>query len=901
MKAYTSVPRDFTRVKEKILFNLTKRQIICFGLAALIGLPSYFFIKESADSTTATLFMVFLMVPLFLFAMYEKNGQPLEVIIKNFIQARFLRKKERPYKTSNRYARQKEATKEKDSQNPLKRLKKRLTKNSPETAQQSIPYEKMYPDGTCKVRNNYYSKTIQFQDRNYQLLKDEDKEQILDDWGVFLKLFGSEVQFELSYMSLPEDREELDRKLRIPCRLDGLDDLRAEHSAMLKKRAIAGSKGLWDAKLLSFGVEAKTLQEARVKLQHIENEVMSGFEKLGVEAKILDGKERLKIMHRMLHMREHGKFFFDWKNLYLSGLSTKDMIAPTSFCFDEGRTFQIADGYGAVSYVSVTASELDDEILKEILHSESCQVATMHIQTVEQAKAIKMVKKIITEIDRSKIEEQKKAVRSGYDMDILPSDLSTFAQDARKLLKGLQSEDERMFLVTFLVVNTGKTKQQLEENISRLSRTVQQKDCEFCRLDYQQEQGLMSSLPLAQNLIEIQRALTTSSTAIFVPFTAQEIFHEGGAAICYGVDQVTKRLIVADRKKLKAPNALIVGSSGSGKSFKSKEEMTSVLLMTQDDVIVCDPEAEYRPLVEKLGGQVIRICANSQDYINPLDINMNYSEEDDPLALKAEFIMSLFELILDGSKGLEPEERTIIDRCLPRVYEQYFKNPIPENLPVLGDLYEELKKQDEKEAHRITTALEMYVTGSLKVFNHRTNVDLKNRMVCFDIKDLGNQLKKLGMLVVQDHIWGRVTANRSIGRNTWYYADEFHLLLKEPQTAAYAVETWKRFRKHGGICTAITQDVKDFLKSYEIENIIENSDFVLMFNQGSGDRNILADRLDISPEQLKYVTGAKEGSGLMFYGNVILPFEDDYPKDTEMYKVMTTKLNEVVHLESGRR
>ncbi len=453
-----------------------------------------------------------------------------------------------------------------------------------------------------------------------------------------------------------------------------------------------------------------------------------------------------------------------------------------------------------------------------------------------------------------------------------------------------------MFLVTFLIINTGETKQQLNENISRTSRIVQQKNCEFCRLDYQQEQGLMSCLPLAQNLIEIQRALTTSSTAIFIPFTEQEIFQEGGAAIYYGIDQVTKQLIIADRKKLKAPNALIVGSSGSGKSYKSKEEMTSVLLSTKDDVIICDPEAEYRPLVEKLGGQVIRICGTSRDYINPLDINMNYSEEENPLVLKAEFIMSLFELIMGGADRLEAEERSIIDRCIPKIYEKYFSEPIQENMPILGDLYEELLKQDDKEVHRIVTALEMYVKGSLKVFNHRTNVDLKKRMVCFDIKDLGNQLKRIGMLIVQDHVWGRVTANRSIGKCTWYYADEFHLLLKEPQTASYAVETWKRFRKHGGICTAITQDVKDFLKSYEIENIIENSDFVMMFNQGSGDKNILAERLDISKEQLKYVTGAKEGTGLLSYGGIILPFEDDYPKDTELYKVMTTKLHEIVPL-----
>lgn len=900
MKIYTSVPRDLTRVKEKLIFNLTKRQLVCFGLAAFIGLPSYFLLKNMVDSTLATLCMVTIMIPMFLLAMYEKNGQHLEVILRNFIRTRFLRVKERPYKISNRYTDvgSKKSEGESETANLIMRIKARLTKNSPKTAQQSIPYQKMYPDGICKVKNHYYSKTIWFEDRNYQLLKKEDKEMVLEDWANLLKLFGSSVQFELSYMSLPEDMEKVDRKLRIPFRPDGLDQLREENFRMLKTHFIEGTKCLERIRLLTFGIEADSLKIAKIKLSHIEKEVLENLRKSGVEAGTLDGTERLQIMYRMLHFNDQGKFFFDWKTLNQSGMSTKDFISPNSFTFGEGNTFKIGNSYAAVSCLSITASEFDDEVLKDILDSDSVQNVTMHVQTVEKTAAIRMVKKTITELDRSKIDEQKKAVRFGYDMDILPSDLATFARDAKKLLEALQSEDEIMLLVTFLILNTGRTKEQLEENISRISRVVRQKDCDLWRLEYQQEQGIMSCLPLAQNQIEIQRGLTTSSTAILIPFMEQKIFHEGGAAIYYGVDQLTKELIIADRKRLKAPNALIFGSSGSGKSYKAKEEMTSVLLVTNDDVIICDPEAEYRPLVEKLGGQVIRICASSKDYINPLDINMNYSEEDDPLALKAEFILSMFELILEGSEGLQPEERTVIDRCLPKIYEKYFREPIPENMPILEDLYNELLKQDGKEAYRVSTALEMYVKGSLKVFNHRTNVDLKNRMVCFDIKDLGNQLKKLGMLIVQDHVWGRVTINRGVGRSTWYYADEFHLLLKEPQTATYAVETWKRFRKHGGICTGITQDVKDFLKSYEIENIIENSDFILMFNQGAGDRNILADRLDISPEQLKYVTGAGEGKGLMFYGDVILPFEDNYPKDTEMYRIMTTKLNEITPIEN---
>ena len=891
MKIYTSVPRDFTRVKEKVIFNLTKRQIVCFGGAALIGVPSYFFIKNFAGATAASMVMVLLMVPLFLFAMYEKNGQTLDVILRNYFKTSFMRAKSRPYRAEFEWL--KDAQK-KEEKSWKERLKQELQKDSPKTSQQSIPYQKMYKDGICKVTDTYYSKTILFYDRNYQLLNEEDKKSFLDDWGSFLKLFGNTVQFQFSYMKLPEDKNKTKNRLKYTLKFDGLDYLREEVSDVIRMHHESTSKGLEEIKLLTFGIEAHSLQDAKIKLEQIEKEVLENLRLMKIKAESLDGKKRLHCMHRMLHVGDARAFSFEWDYLVDTGLITKDYIAPVSMRFLEGSKFKIGKQYAAVSYISIDASDLNDEVLNQILDVESSQIVNMHVKTLDKAAAIKMVKRTIAELDKSKIDEQKKAVLGGYDMDIIPTDLNTYAKDARWLLNALQSEDEMLHLVTLIVMNIGRTEAELEEQKGKLKRILQQNDCGIWSLDYQQEEGFGSSLPLSLNLLNINRALTTSSTAIFIPFEEEEISHDSDSAIYYGVDQVTKKLIVADRKKLKAPNALIVGSSGSGKSYKAKEEMSSVILKTDDDVIICDPEAEYRTLVEKLGGQVIRICANSKDYINPLDIHMNYSEEDDPLALKAEFIMSFFELILGGSDRLEAEERSIIDRCIPEIYRKYFDEPIPENMPILEDLYNEILKQEEEKAKRIATTLELYVKGSLRVFNHRTNVDMNNRMVCFDIKDLGNQLKKIGMLVIQDHVWGKVSENRCIGKSTWYYADEFHLLLKEKQTAAYAVEIWKRFRKHGGICTAITQDIKDLLKSYEIENIIENSDFIMMFNQGSGDKDIVAERLDISQEQLKYVTGAREGTGLLSYGGIILPFEDDYPKDTEMYRVMTTKLSELV-------
>ena len=763
----------------------------------------------------------------------------------------------------------------------------------PRTAQQSIPFQRMFPDGICRVSDRYYTKTIQYQDINYQLAQQEDKTAIFEEWCSFLNFFDSSIHFELSFMNMATDAEVFEKNIRIPLRNDHFNSVRSEYSQMLKTQLAQGNNGLTKTKYITFGIEAESMREAKPRLDHVQTNLMNNFKRLGVVAKVLNGKDRLQLMHAMFHMGDNDRFYFDWNWLAGSGLSVKDFIAPTSFSFPGGRTFTMGNLHGAMSYLQITASDLSDQLLKDFLDIETSEIVTMHIQSVDQTAAIKQIKHTITELDRSKIEEQKKAVRAGYDMDIIPSDLATYGKDAKALLKELQSQNERMFLITFLIMNTGKTEQELENNVFQASSIAQKHNCNLRRLDFQQEQGLMSSLPLANNLIEIQRALTTSSTAIFIPFTTQELFQNGDEALYYGLNALSNNLIMVDRKKLKNPNGLILGTPGSGKSFSAKREITNAFLVTDDDVIICDPEAEYTPLVNCLEGQVIKISPTSTHYINPMDINESYSEDDNPLALKADFILSLCELIVGGKEGLQPIEKTVIDRCVHQIYQHYFEDPKPENMPLLEDLYHALLQQEEKEAHRVATALEIYVKGSLNLFNHRTNVDINNRFVCYDIKELGKQLKKIGMLIVQDQVWGRVTANRSAGKTTRYYMDEFHLLLKEEQTAAYSVEIWKRFRKWGGIPTGITQNVKDLLSSREVENIFENSDFVYMLNQAAGDRQILAQQLNISPHQLSYVTHSGEGEGLLFYGNVILPFVDHFPTDLALYKIMATKLSDI--------
>ena len=904
------------------------------------------------------------------------------------------------------------------------------TDRKEKSAQDSIPYERMWPDGICRVADGHYTKTIQFQDINYQLSQNEDKAAIFEGWCDFLNYFDSSIQFQLSFLNLAASEETFARAINIPLQGDDFDTIRVEYMTMLQNQLAKGNNGLIKTKYLTFGVDADSLKAAKPRLERIETDILNNFKRVGVAAEALDGKARLAQLHGIFHMDEQVPFRFEWEWLAPSGLSTKDFIAPSSFEFRTGKQFRMGKKYGAVSFLQILAPELNDRMLADFLDMESSLIVSLHIQSVDQIKAIKTVKRKITDLDKSKIEEQKKAVRAGYDMDIIPSDLATYGAEAKKLLQDLQSRNERMFLVTFLVLNTADNPRQLGNNVFQASSIAQKYNCQLTRLDFQQEEGLMSCLPLGLNQIEIQRGLTTSSTAIFVPFTTQELFQNGKEALYYGINALSNNLIMVDRKLLKNPNGLILGTPGcfdgktrilladgstptfaelveagiteamvksydydtgeivdaraidiriekyvdelkvieledgtrlcctdthlimdadgqfieankitdgqrlsgghvavrvafqrlpekvpvydltvpkygnfllanglivhnSGKSFSAKREIANCFLLTNDDIIICDPEAEYAPLVERLHGQVIKISPTSTNYINPMDLNLDYSDDESPLSLKSDFILSLCELIVGGKEGLQPVQKTIIDRCVRLVYQEYLNDPRPENMPILEDLYNLLRAQDEKEAQYIATALEIYVTGSLNVFNHQSNVDINNRIVCYDIKELGKQLKKIGMLVVQDQVWNRVTINRAAHKSTRYYIDEMHLLLKEEQTAAYTVEIWKRFRKWGGIPTGITQNVKDLLSSREVENIFENSDFVYMLNQAGGDRQILAKQLGISPHQLSYVTHSSEGEGLLFYGSTILPFVDHFPKNTELYRIMTTKPQEL--------
>jgi type IV secretory pathway VirB4 component len=763
----------------------------------------------------------------------------------------------------------------------------------PASAQESIPYLQMHKDGICRVTKTQYSKTIEFSDINYQLAQRDAQTEIFTQWSSFLNYFDSTVSLQLCFVNKFENIVDFQKAISIPDRNDEFDPTRREFANVLKDQLAKGNNGLKKAKYATFCIESDKPRDVRQRLERIELDVLGNFKQMDVKATALSGIERLEVMHGQFHPFGDTRFKFKWSDIPNSGMSTKDSIAPTSFDFRDKRTFRMGNCYCAASFIQVTEGDLSDQLLRDLLDLDSAVMVTMHIKAIDQTKAIKNIRRTMTDIQRMTIDEQKKAVRAGYDYENIPNDLNTYGTEIKALLTSLQSRNERMFMTTITVINIADTKQKLENYVLSTSGIAQKYDCALKRLDYQQEQALMGSLPLGVNRLDNKRGLTTTSVAIFVPFTTQELF-QTGEALYYGRNALSNNLIMASRKTLNNPNGLILGQPGSGKSFAAKREISNAFLVTDDDIIIADPEAEYFPLVEHLNGQVIKLSLSSKHHINPMDINLNYSDDAKPLALKSDFILSLCELIAGGKDGLGPGERTMIDRCLPFVYDKYFNDPKPENMPILQDLYETLLKQNDPDADYVAKALEIYVNGTLNVFNHQTNVDITNRLVCYDIKDLGKALKEIGMLILQDQIWGRVTQNRAEHKATWYYCDEFHLLLRDKQTAEYCVEIWKRFRKWGGIPTALTQNIKDLLASAEIENIFENSDFILMLSQAPGDREILASRLGISEHQLSYVSQSNPGEGLVFFGKTIIPFIDNFPKDTELYRIMTTKPLEMI-------
>ena len=781
---------------------------------------------------------------------------------------------------------------QKKAQKRINELKKKNLKNDSAT-QNVIPYIEMLKDGVCYVEEGKFSRTVEFFDTNYEVATFDEKNTIFSKWCGILNYFDDSIDFQFTYENQKQNLDEELDKIRIVEQQDEFNAVRKEYSDMLCKLRENSKSGFILREFLTFTVKEKSLKTARRKLNSVAEEIVKLFTEFNVAAFNLDGKQRLEVLYRSLNPSADDKFIFDWGLKKRGGYSTKDFIAPMSIKFYKNK-FEINNEYGSITSIDILAGELSDRILCELLNCGNQVSISIHIKSFDQLKALKYVRGKLSDVEKMKIDEQKKASMSGYDPDILPQQIKMYIEELNDMLADLNSRNERLFNITLTVRSYSNTEKRAGLELEQLKRLVQQKSCKLFTLDYMQEEAMTSFLPVGYNSVPIERTLPTSAVAVFVPFTTQELYQEQGCY--YGLNSLTQNMIMADRANLKNPNGLIFGTPGSGKSFSVKREIIDRFLKTTSDIVITDPEGEYYPLVNYLGGQVVKISSNSSQFINPLDINI-HNDEEDKVANKSDFIISLCELIVGGRFGLEAEEKTAIDIATRTVYNNFFANdPTPEKMPVLSDLLKELRKQGDI-ALRVANALEMYVNGSQNLFNHRTNVDINNRLVCYDIKELGTQLKKIAMLILQDQVWNRVSVNRNLNKKTLYYIDEFHLLLRDEQTAKYSVEMWKRFRKWGGVPTGITQNVKDLLSSPEIENILDNSDFVYMLNQAAGDRDILQEKLHISDEQIKYVTDSGQGKGLIRYGKTILPFEDKFPTDTVMYSLITTKPEERQLLE----
>lgn len=749
----------------------------------------------------------------------------------------------------------------------------------------------MYEDGICEVENGLFSKTIKFSDINYQIARREEQVEIFSRYCEFLNYFDPSINLQISIHNKHINKEDFKSQMLLPTErgLDNLDKYRKEYNTMLSEKALQGQNSILREKYLTFSIKAANYEAAIPALARLETDIMTNFKALGCDIKLTSGAERLEFLHGMFNPED--KYVFDYDYLVDSSLTTKDYVAPDSFNFQHKNYYEFGDYFGQTLYLKDLPPDLSDKLITELSDIPCNMTITLHINSVEQEKAFALVKQKIAFMEQQKIDEQKKALKAGYDVDMIPYELKYSLNEAEELLDDMQNKNQRMFKITVLIHTSAKSLDELNDNVYQIMSAARKNNCKIGYLDYLQEEAMNSTMPVGKNHVEIQRTLTTASTAIFVPFTTQELFQESG--MYYGLNALSRNLIFFNRKTLKNPNGFILGTPGSGKSFSAKREISNVILNTDDEVLIIDPEREYAALVKGFGGEIIHISAGSKAHINPLDITMDYADDDNPLLLKAEFVLSLCELLVGGKNGLSAEEKTVIDRACKMTYEPYFANPNINPVPTLKDFYKVLKAQKEKEATRIALSLELYIEGSLSVFANPTNIDTDNRLILFDIRDLGKQLKTMGMLIVLDQIWNRITQNRALGKRTWIYIDEIYLLFQNDYSANYLFELYKRARKWGAIPTGITQNVEDLLVSDMARRMLSNTDFVMMLNQAASDRAELAGLLNISNQQLSYVTNSQAGQGLLFAGNSIIPFIDKFPSDTELYSMMTTKIEEI--------
>lgn len=751
----------------------------------------------------------------------------------------------------------------------------------------------MYDDGLCEIKPGLYSKTLRISDINYQTARRDEKLELFAQYGEALNALEPTHHLQITVQNRRLDFEQFKTAVffQQPEDTDGYEEYRDEFNGVLGDKALEGRNNILREKYLTLTVPAENYATARGEATRVESDFASQFKNLGCNIQLLTGTDRLALLHN--YLRPNDPFRFSYDDLIWSGLTTKHAIAPMTLDFTDKRTFKMDDLYGEVMIIRDLPTRMTDQLISKITDLPYEMTVTLHIDRVDQTKALEYVQSQIGWMEMEQSDKETAVANKGGNAYFAVSrGMRRTYNGAAALYKDLTENDQRMFKVTILVYTCAKSKEALAAQVAQIAAICSQKSCTLSPLDDRQREGLNSTLPLGYNHINIQRTLTTQSTAIWMPFTTQELYQSGG--LYYGLNALSHNMIVFDRRALEAPNGWYVGKSGSGKSLASKREIIQVLLNDPfAEVVVIDPEGEYEPLATAFQGETIRLSAGSPNHINPMDISEDYGQGDDPMMLKSEFILSMMEMICGGTSGLTAGQRSIVSRVCNLCYLPYFSSSKKDKQPpTLQDFYKILQEQPEPEAKSLALSLELYITGALSAFAHPTNVDTSARFVVYNIKQLGKQLRSLGMMIVLDQIWNRIAINRQKGIRTWFYIDEIQLLFSNEFCANYFSELWSRARKWGAIPTGITQNVETLLLSDTARKMLSNSDFICMLNQAQPDRVELAGLLNMSNRQLSYVTNSTQGNGLLVAGGAILPFTDDFPKDTKLYWLMTTKPGE---------
>lgn len=753
----------------------------------------------------------------------------------------------------------------------------------PCSVQQAIPIQTIWQDGIFQVGRNKFSKTYKFTDINYAVAGREDKETMFLEYSELLNSFDSGAITKITINNRRLNKQDFEKTILISMREDGLDLYRKEYNDILLEKA-TGANSIIQEKYVTVSVFKKNIEEARNYFTRVGTELVSHFAHLGSKCVEMNAEDKLRALHDFYRTGEETDFHFDLSETMRKGHSFKDFICPDSLEFEKDH-FKMGTRFGRVLFLREYASYIKDSMIAELTDINRNLMMSIDVIPIPTDEAVREVENRLLGVETNITNWQRRQNANNNFSAVVPYDMEQQRRESKEFLNDLTSRDQRMMFATVTLVHTADSLEQLDEDTEILLTAARKHLCQFAVLKYQQMDGLNTALPIGHRKINSLRTLTTESLAVLMPFRVQEIMDEGG--IYCGENAISHNLIMCNKAKLLNPNSFLLGVPGSGKSFAAKMLIVFLALATGDDILICDPEREYASLIEAMGGEVIRIAAGSKDHINATDMVDGYGDGRNPVIDKSEFVLSLFEQL--DSKGISAKEKSIIDRCTDAVYEDYKNGG---SVPTLCTLREKLLEQPEKEAQDLALSLELFTSGSLDAFAHESNVDVNNRMIVYDIMDLGKQLKTMGLLVITDAMLNRVTENWKKGKRTHIFLDEFHVVFENEYSGAFFNSAWRRFRKRNAFPNAITQNVEYLLDSVLASSMLSNSEYIVMLNQAASDRQKLAELLNISNEQMSYITNADAGCGLIKYGSSLVPFINKFPKNTRLYKLMTTKPGE---------